>query len=66
MTGYELMKQMKERYGTKGIAISGYGTEEDIRKGEQAGFSEHLVKPVNFAQLQQAIRRVIGNRDSSK
>ncbi|HEV8379068.1 MAG TPA: ATP-binding protein, partial [Tepidisphaeraceae bacterium] len=66
MTGYELMKQMKERHGTKGIAISGYGTEEDIRKSEQAGFSEHLVKPVNFAQLQQAIRRVIGNRDSSK
>jgi CheY-like chemotaxis protein len=32
MTGYELMKQIKDIYPTKGIAVSGYGMEEDIRK----------------------------------
>jgi two-component system CheB/CheR fusion protein len=61
MTGYELMKQIKEKHGTKGIAMSGYGMEEDIKKGEQAGFSDHLVKPVNLAQLQQSLRRVAQN-----
>ena len=58
MTGYELMKQIKVRHRIKGIAISGYGMEEDFRRSEQAGFSDHLVKPLNFAQLEQSIRRV--------
>lgn len=58
MTGYELMRRIKARYGSKGIAMSGYGMGEDIRKSEQAGFSAHLIKPVNFDQLEQSIRRV--------
>ena len=57
-TGYELMKQIKRAYGTRGIAMSGYGMEEDIRKSELAGFSDHLVKPVNFLLLEQSIRQV--------
>jgi CheY-like chemotaxis protein len=64
MTGYELMKQVKEKYGIRGIAMSGYGMEEDIRKGEQAGFSAHLVKPVNIARLEASIRRVAANENS--
>jgi CheY-like chemotaxis protein len=38
--------------------MSGYGMESDMQKSRDAGFAEHLVKPVNFAQLQSAIRRV--------
>jgi signal transduction histidine kinase/ActR/RegA family two-component response regulator len=57
-TGYELMKEIKSRYGIKGIAMSGYGMEEDLRKGREAGFSDHIVKPANVAQLEHAIRRV--------
>jgi signal transduction histidine kinase len=60
-TGYVLMEQIKGRYGIKGIAMSGYGMEEDIRKSEQAGFSDHIVKPVSITQLEQSIRRVAGN-----
>jgi signal transduction histidine kinase/CheY-like chemotaxis protein len=58
MTGYELMKQLKSRFGLKGIAMSGYGMEEDIRKGEAVGFSAHLIKPVNLAQLEISIRHI--------
>jgi CheY-like chemotaxis protein len=57
-SGYDLMKQVRERYGTKGIAMSGYGMEKDIRKSEQAGFSDHLVKPLSMSRLEQCIRRV--------
>ena len=64
MTGYDLMRKIKARSGAKGIAMSGYGMEEDIRKGEQAGFSAHLVKPVNFDRLEQAIRRVSRDVDA--
>ena len=59
-TGYELMHQVKSRFAIKGIAMSGYGMEEDVRKSRDAGFSDHIVKPANVAQLDRAIRRVAG------
>ena len=59
-TGYELMRRLREFSGINGIAMSGYGMDEDLRKSREAGFSEHLVKPVNVTQLQEAIRRVTG------
>jgi PAS domain S-box-containing protein len=59
-TGHELMQRLRERHAIKGIAMSGYGMEEDTRRSQAAGFSEHLVKPVTVPQLREAIRRVIG------
>jgi CheY-like chemotaxis protein len=63
-TGYDLMKEIKARYTTKGIAMSGYGMDEDLRKSREAGFSDHIIKPANVAQLERTIRRVM-NRESS-
>jgi two-component system CheB/CheR fusion protein len=60
MTGYDLMKEIKSRYPIKGIAMSGFGMEEDLRKSREAGFSDHIVKPANVAQLERSIRRVAG------
>jgi CheY-like chemotaxis protein len=34
--------------------------EEDVNKSRQAGFSEHLTKPIDFKQLEAAIARVTG------
>jgi two-component system, chemotaxis family, CheB/CheR fusion protein len=42
------------------IALSGYGMEEDRRRSVEAGFAEHLVKPVGLSDLQAAIRRAVG------
>jgi len=60
-TGYQLMREIKTRYGISGIAMSGYGMDEDVRKSREAGFSDHLVKPISFAQLDEAIHRVVKN-----
>jgi CheY-like chemotaxis protein len=57
-TGLELMRQARARYQMKGIALSGYGMEEDIRASVEAGFSDHLVKPITIQQLRDAIERV--------
>jgi CheY-like chemotaxis protein len=57
-SGLEIMQQAKAHRGIPGIALSGYGTEEDIRQSRAAGFQEHLVKPINFSTLVQAIRSV--------
>jgi CheY-like chemotaxis protein len=43
------------------IAISGFGMDADISKSLEAGFSEHLVKPVKLEKLEAAIGRVMAN-----
>ena len=62
MTGYDLIKRIK-RDGVKAIAMSGFGMEDDIRRSQQAGFDEHIVKPLSIAQLERAIRRVADRSD---
>jgi CheY-like chemotaxis protein len=57
-TGYDLMRQLRARKPILGIAISGWGRPEDIAKSREAGFSEHLTKPVGLQKLEQAIGRV--------
>ncbi len=59
-TGYDLMRELRRQRPVLGIAMSGFGMEDDIRQSREAGFVEHLVKPVNLAQLREAIRRVAG------
>lgn len=54
-TGNELMRILSARYGLRGIALSGYGADEDVRQSRHAGFAAHLTKPVNFQQLQRAL-----------
>jgi HAMP domain-containing protein len=34
-----------------GIALTGFGMEDDIRKGRKAGFQNHLVKPIDLNRL---------------
>jgi hypothetical protein len=43
--------------------MSGYGMDEDLRKSRDAGFSDHIVKPANVAQLERTIRRVVGKSE---
>ncbi|HEY3570062.1 MAG TPA: PAS domain-containing protein [Thermoanaerobaculia bacterium] len=58
-SGLDLMRQLLARQPVRGIALSGFGMEEDLRKSREAGFEEHLTKPVDFAQLQRVLARVI-------
>ncbi|ELR21822.1 response regulator receiver domain containing protein [Acanthamoeba castellanii str. Neff] len=57
-TGLQLMKVLRENYRLKGIALSGYGMEEDVKRSKTAGFEVHLTKPVNFSSLTAAIHRL--------
>jgi PAS domain S-box-containing protein len=57
-TGCDLMRQLQDRYSLKGIAMSGYGMDEDVRMSMEAGFSEHLVKPVDISALERAILKL--------
>ena len=57
-SGLELMREIKAIYGLPGIALSGYGTEDDLRQSRAAGFDRHITKPVNFSALCTAIQLI--------
>jgi signal transduction histidine kinase len=54
-SGHELMKELQGRPGLVGIALTGYGMEEDLRRSQAAGFATHLTKPVSAQALDGAL-----------
>ncbi len=58
--GYELMRELLKKHSMVGIALSGYGMEEDVKQGKDAGFVAHLTKPINMDQLEVTIQRILG------
>jgi DNA-binding response OmpR family regulator len=54
-SGMDLMRELGRLYRLRGIALSGYGSEEDVRRSLEAGFARHLTKPVNFQALEAVI-----------
>jgi signal transduction histidine kinase len=50
--GYQLMRTARQSHSLRGIAISGFGMEEDVRRSKEAGFQYHLVKPIDAQQLE--------------
>jgi CheY-like chemotaxis protein len=59
-TGFDLMKELKRRRGEgiRGVALSGFGMESDIERSMEAGFEEHLIKPVNLERLGEILHQV--------
>jgi len=55
-SGIDLLKALRAKGEVFGIALSGYGMEEDIRRSGEAGFSHHLVKPVDVNKLDSIIQ----------
>jgi DNA-binding response OmpR family regulator len=56
--GLELMQFLKKAYSVPGVALTGYGTEIDRKQILSSGFSEFLVKPIDFLELQAALSRL--------
>jgi CheY-like chemotaxis protein len=55
-TGLDLMRALRARRPLPGIALSGYGTTEDVNRSLAAGFHRHMVKPVEIPELLRAIQ----------
>ncbi|MGZ3426011.1 MAG: response regulator, partial [Polyangia bacterium] len=59
MDGYELARQIRarpEHQTTRLLALTGYGQCADRARAEDAGFDEHLVKPINVGELLAAMQ----------
>jgi len=54
LNGYEVVRKLREEpwgKSIKVIALTGWGQEEDRQKSKEAGFDDHIVKPVQHATL---------------
>ena len=58
--GHALMEEFRKAYELPGIALSGYGTDQDLERSRQSGFFAHLTKPVDIHALEAAIVAVFG------
>lgn len=57
--GYELaarLREIPELAKLHLIALTGYGQSEDRRRTREAGFHQHLVKPVDMSAIDAALR----------
>ncbi|HEY8749278.1 MAG TPA: response regulator [Tepidisphaeraceae bacterium] len=60
-SGFELMRDLKSRYGLKGIAVTGHAEPHDIREAEAAGFDRFLAKPISVDQLLKTVEELSGS-----
>src|SRR5262249_30722943 len=58
-SGYELMREVRLNTRLPGIALSGFGSEQDVNQAKEAGFAEHLTKPINFERLEKTIQSLL-------
>jgi signal transduction histidine kinase/CheY-like chemotaxis protein len=54
-SGLDLVRQIAPRPSLGAIALSGFGMDDDLKRSRAAGFDRHLTKPVDPAQLEDAI-----------
>jgi PAS domain S-box-containing protein len=57
-SGLDLMRGLRDTQGLSGIALSGFGTDDDVAASTAAGFAEHLTKPVDWERLRSVIERL--------
>jgi PAS domain S-box-containing protein len=61
MSGYEVAERLRDSESVL-IAVTGYGQREDALRARQAGFSQHLVKPVDPHRLRQLLSDISAER----
>jgi signal transduction histidine kinase len=60
MNGYEIARTLKADSGRRPmlVALTGYGQPEDRQRALEAGFDEHLIKPVDLDMLSKILARI--------
>jgi len=61
-SGYDVARELRNAHDRSQlilIAVSGYGQDDDRRRGREAGFDHHLVKPVRPEELKAIIGSLV-------
>ncbi len=62
MDGYEVARRLRDRpYGSDVVlvALTGWAGRDVRSKAAEAGFDYHIVKPVNWDEVEKIVRRVV-------
>jgi PAS domain S-box-containing protein len=59
-SGMDVMRHLRQTQPIQGIALSGYGLEDDLRRSAEAGFAKHLTKPINVHTLREIVMKMAG------
>jgi CheY-like chemotaxis protein len=58
MDGYQVARTLKHDLTVEGhilVALTGYGQAEDRKRTREAGFDDHLTKPVDLPSVERTI-----------
>lgn len=69
MNGYEVLSRLRERpalSGTAVVAITGWGSPEDRRRAEAAGFAAHLTKPADMADVERLLATLAAGHEAAR
>lgn len=69
LNGYELAATLRQRHRDSNlllVAITGWGQDRDQRRASESGFDEHIVKPVDAADLLGLLARRSGRGDANR
>jgi signal transduction histidine kinase/CheY-like chemotaxis protein len=60
ISGYEVGRRLRAQFGQDIalVALTGYGQEEDRQKATDAGFDDHLVKPVSIVDVERTLAKL--------
>jgi CheY-like chemotaxis protein len=61
MNGYEVARELRKREELREtvlIALTGWGRDDDVKSSQDAGFNEHLMKPVDFDAIEALLSRL--------
>ncbi|WNG35610.1 response regulator [Archangium violaceum] len=64
MDGYELARLLRQQQPTprlRLVAVTGFGQESDRKQSGEAGFDAHLVKPLDFDELEVLLKRLMAS-----
>jgi len=57
LSGYDVARHIRSRQGEEVllVAITGWGTAEDVKRSQDAGFDHHFTKPADPDRLRQIL-----------
>lgn len=65
-SGIDFIRTFRTHSTAPAIALTGFGTDDDVRRSIEAGFTAHLTKPVNFLQLERLIEQAVAARATAE
>jgi signal transduction histidine kinase len=67
LDGYALMRRIRSSGQTlPAVALTAYARREDVEQAKEAGYQEHLAKPVDSWELIEAVKTLLPARSSGK